>query len=187
MTDRLSLRNHFLIAMPTLKDPNFFQTVALICEHNEEGAMGIVVNRPLELTMSEILNQMDIAYPDPDVGAIPVHLGGPVQCGRGFVIHGPPGDWDSALKVSDQIGVASSRDILEDIAAERGPERIFVALGYAGWGAGQLEREIMENSWLSGPVDPAIVFELPYEDRWHAAAAFAGVDLNMLSGEAGHA
>ncbi|MBI1195451.1 MAG: YqgE/AlgH family protein [Gammaproteobacteria bacterium] len=187
MTDRLSLRNHFLIAMPTLKDPNFFQTVALICEHNEDGAMGIVVNRPLELTMSEILGQMDIVYPNPKVGEISVHLGGPVQCGRGFVIHSPLGDWDSTLKVSDEIGVASSRDILEDIAAERGPEQFFVALGYAGWGAGQLEREIMENSWLSGPVDPAIVFDLPYEDRWHAAAAFAGVDLNLLAGEAGHA
>ncbi len=187
MTHRLSFRNHFLIAMPTLKDPNFSQSVALICEHNEDGAMGIVVNRPLEVTMSEILSQMDITCPDARVGELPVHLGGPVQCGRGFVIHAPPGDWDATLRASDEIGVASSRDILEGIAEGRGPERIFIALGYAGWGAGQLEQEIMDNSWLSGPVDPSILFDLPYEDRWHAAAAFAGVDLNLIAGEAGHA
>jgi len=187
MTDRLSFRNHFLIAMPTLKDPNFFQSVALICEHNEDGAMGIVVNRPLELTMAEILGQMDIACPNPEVGKLPVHLGGPVQCGRGFVIHSPPGEWDATLEISDRIGVASSRDILEDVAAGRGPTQVFIALGYAGWGAGQLEQEILDNSWLSGPVDPAIVFDVPYEKRWHAAAACAGVDMNLIAGEAGHA
>jgi len=187
MTDRLSLRDHFLIAMPTLKDPNFSQSVALICEHNEDGAMGIVVNRPLELTMSEILSQMDIACPDSKIGELPVHLGGPVQCGRGFVICAPPGDWDATLKVSDDIGVASSRDILEAIAEGRGPEQTFIALGYAGWGAGQLEQEIMENSWLSGPFDPSVLFDVPYENRRHAAAACAGVDLNLIASEAGHA
>jgi len=187
MNDRLSLRNHFLIAMPALKDPNFFQSVALICEHNEDGAMGIVVNRPLELTMSEILSQMEIACSDSEVSSLPIHLGGPVQCARGFVIHSPPGEWDATLHVSDQVGVASSRDILEDIAVGRGPEQVFIALGYAGWGAGQLEQEILGNSWLSGPFDPAVLFDLPYEERWRAAAACAGVDLSMIAGEAGHA
>lgn len=181
------LGNHFLIAMPGLVDPNFFHTVTYLCEHNPEGALGIVINRPLNLTLREILQHMDLEPATAAIGDQPVYLGGPVQQERGFVLHRPLGDWEATLKVSGDIGVTSSRDILMAIAAGQGPQHSLIALGYAGWGAGQLEQEIGANAWLSGPADERIVFDLPHEQRWEAAAARLGVDLNLLSGEAGHA
>ncbi|MGD8614743.1 MAG: YqgE/AlgH family protein [Gammaproteobacteria bacterium] len=181
------LTNQFLIAMPGLEDPNFFHSVTYICEHNEEGALGLVINRPLDMQLAEILRHVHLEHAAPEAQQIPVHLGGPVQQDRGFVLHEPLGDWDATLKVTDRIGITSSVDILEAIAANQGPERTLIALGYAGWGAGQLEREIAENAWLSGPADPEILFTTPDEQRWRAAAASLGVDLDLLSGEAGHA
>ncbi len=182
-----SLRNQFLMAMPSLRDPNFHQSVSLICEHNEEGAMGIIFNRPLELTVGEVLQQMDLECEVPAVGELPIHLGGPVQSERGFVIHSPPGDWDATLMVSDTLAVSSSKDILEDLAKGRGPEHFLVALGYAGWGAGQLERELKDNAWLNGPVDLATLFDVPAADRWHNAAQMTGIDMNLITGDVGHA
>lgn len=187
MTDRDSLANNFLIAMPNLADVNFARSVTLICEHTNEGAMGIVINRPTDLHLSDIFEQMGIeADAKLNLGTA-VYLGGPVQNNRGFVLHEPVGSWESTLSVTDRFGVSTSRDILEAIAQCRGPDKFLVALGYAGWGAGQLEREISENSWLSGPADRQVIFDLPADQRWKAAAQLVGVDLATLSGEAGHA
>lgn len=182
-----SLANHFLIAMPALKDPNFARTVTLVCEHSDQGAMGIVVNRLTDLKLGEVFGQIEIDAAGSPHAEAPLYHGGPVQQSRGFVIHEPLGHWDATLAVSDTIGVSTSRDILEAIAAERGPDRYLVALGYAGWGPGQLEHEITENAWLHCPADRAILFDSPLERRWHAAAALVGVDLSTLTGEAGHA
>jgi len=187
MTNLVSLANHFLIAMPSLADPNFARSVTLICEHSEEGAMGIVINRLTDLRLRDIFEQLDIKADKPATAESAVYLGGPVQNNRGFVLHEPIGNWESTLSVTDTLGVSTSRDILEAIAHNRGPEKFLVALGYAGWGAGQLEREITENSWLSGPASRDILFALPVEHRWKAAAQLMGIDLTTLSGEAGHA
>ena len=182
-----NLTNHFLIAMPSLMDPNFHQTVTYICAHNEDGAMGLVINRPMDLRLADILDQLDIEATADTVGDEPVFEGGPVQRERGFVIHRPAGTWDAVLRVTDELAVATSRDILAAMARGEGPSQTLVALGYAGWGAGQLEREIADNAWLSGPADLRILFELPSEQRWSAAAASLGVDLTRLSTQAGHA
>ena len=181
------LTNQFLIAMPGLEDPNFFHSVTYICEHNDEGALGLVVNRPLDMQLGEILQHVQLSQAEPEARQIQVHLGGPVQQDRGFVLHEPLGEWDATLKVTDQIGITSSMDILQAIARNEGPERTLITLGYAGWGAGQLEQEMAENAWLSGPAHPDILFDTPDEERWKAAAASLGIDLDLLSGEAGHA
>jgi putative transcriptional regulator len=181
------LTNQFLIAMPGLEDPNFFHSVTYICEHNDEGALGLVVNRPLNMQLGEILQHVQLSQAEPEARQIQVHLGGPVQQDRGFVLHEPLGEWDATLKVTDRIGITSSMDILQAIARNEGPERTLITLGYAGWGAGQLEQEMAENAWLSGPAHPDILFETPDEERWKAAAASLGIDLDLLSGEAGHA
>lgn len=181
------LTNRFLIAMPSLADPNFSRTVTYVCEHNDEGAMGIVINRPLDLHLGDVLSHMDIKPPGGSVANMPVVLGGPVQRERGFVLHQPASAWDATLRVTDTIAVTTSRDILAAIAGGQGPDHVLVALGYAGWGAGQLEREMADNAWLSGPAASDILFDLPYPERWEAAAALLGVDLKTLSDEVGHA
>ena len=184
---RAWLTGHFLIAMPQLADPNFFHTVTFICEHNEEGALGLVVNRPSEMRLGEILEHMGIEGAEAAAREVPVYVGGPVQRERGFVLHEPAGAWASTLRVGERVGITTSRDILEAIARGAGPERYLVALGYAGWGPGQLEQEMADNAWLSGPADMRIVFEVPDEAKWEAAARHLGIDLGRLSGEAGHA
>jgi putative transcriptional regulator len=187
MSDSQYLTNQFLIAMPGLEDPNFFHSVTYICEHNDQGALGLVINRPLDMQLGEILQHIKLQHSEPEARQIQVHLGGPVQQDRGFVLHEPLGEWEATLKVTDRIGITSSIDILQAIAKNEGPERSLITLGYAGWGAGQLEQEMAENAWLSGPADPDILFNSPDEERWKAAAASLGVDLDLLSGEAGHA
>lgn len=182
-----NLTNHFLIAMPSLADPNFHHTVTYICAHNEEGAMGIIINRPLGLELSEILEQMELKTDDKKIARTPIYHGGPVQSDRGFVLHQPLQQWDSSITVSNKIGVATSRDILKAIAEGKGPDNTFIALGYAGWGAGQLEQEIRDNAWLSGPADLGIIFNMPNELRWSSAAALMGVDIEKISGDVGHA
>jgi len=183
----MDLTNQFLIAMPALQDPNFHRTVTYLCAHNNEGAMGIVINRPLDLNLGDVLDHMSIEVDNIQVNEMMVLQGGPVQRDRGFVIHEPAGEWDAVLTVGDDIGVATSRDILTAVAHGDGPKRAVVALGYAGWGAGQLEHEVLQNAWLSGPADSSIIFDLPYEERYESAARLLGVDLDRLSGEAGHA
>ena len=186
VSSTLNLTHQFLIAMPMLADPNFHRTVTYLCHHDEDGAMGIVINRPLDLNVGDMLDHMDIDADKSAFTAMPVLQGGPVQTERGFVIHRPSGQWDSVLPVQDDIGVATSRDILTAIAKGEGPQDVIVALGYAGWGAGQLERELADNAWLSGPVDSSIIFEQPYEQRWTSAAQLLGINPTQLSGEAGH-
>ncbi|MCP5159006.1 MAG: YqgE/AlgH family protein [Gammaproteobacteria bacterium] len=187
MIEPTYLTDQFLIAMPTLADPNFFQTVTYISEHNVSGALGLIINRPLNLTLDQLLEHLQIATDRSDVAAIPVYHGGPVQPEQGFVVHHPVGQWDATLRVTDDIGITTSRDILQAVAHGEGPQHLLVTLGYAGWGPGQLEREMAENAWLSVPADPDILFHTPSEQRWLAAAALLGVDLNLLSSDAGHA
>lgn len=182
-----SLTNQFLIAMPGLKDPNFSRTVTYVCEHTADGAMGIIINRPMEIRLGSVLDQLDIPSLEPEVANAPIYLGGPVQTDRGFVIHSGPDAFDSTLTVTPDIRITTSRDVLEAIASGRGPARRLVALGYAGWTSGQLEEELSANAWLSGPADPEVMFSLPPPARWQAAAQLLGVDLNLLSGDAGHA
>jgi len=187
MSSTPSLNNHFLIAMPALDDPNFHHTTTYICEHDENGALGVVINRPLKMQLGEILQHMDIEACNEEISSRQVYMGGPVQNDRGFVLHEPAGDWEATLKVTDTIGITSSRDILQAIAAGKGPKNSIVTLGYAGWGAGQLESELAANTWLSGPASSKIVFDTPSELRWQAAAALLGIDLNLLSSDTGHA
>lgn len=181
------LGNQFLIAMPGLEDYNFSRTVTLICEHNADGAMGIVINRPSDIPFSDILAQLDVTGYQPGLEQHVVYTGGPVQESIGFVIHQPTGNWEADLQIGPQIGVSASREILISIAEGREPDRWLLALGYAGWGPGQLEQEITQNAWLNGPADSDIIFSLPPEERWMAAAKHLGVDLARMSGDAGHA
>jgi len=182
------LNGHFLIAMPALGDPNFHHSVTLICEHNSEGALGITVNRPLDdIHLADVLEQLELKEQDPNIGRQVLFSGGPVERERGFVIHQPVGDWEATLDMGNGIGVTSSRDILTAIADGEGPDRSFVALGYAGWGAGQLEQELTENAWLSSPADPRILFDVPPAERWREAARNMGVDISRLSGQSGNA
>lgn len=181
------LRNHFLLAMPTLDDANFARTVTFICEHNQDGAMGIIINRPLDITLDKVLQHMKAKSCAKEVGAMPVFLGGPIQQDRGFILHRPIGQWEITLAVGDEFGITTSCDILDAISHGQGPEQILIALGYAGWGPNQLEQEIAGNAWLSTPANGKIVFDTPCEQRWEAAAALGGVDLSRLSGQVGHA
>ncbi|GMR07270.1 MAG: YqgE/AlgH family protein [Gammaproteobacteria bacterium] len=181
-----SLANHFLIAMPSLMDPNFHRSVTYICEHDENGAMGIVINRPMGVQLIEVLAQMDIVPVNDRIGATEVFTGGPVQQNRGFVLHSPTGQWESMLQITDEIAITTSKDILVDISEGQGPADCLITLGYAGWGPGQLEAEMTANDWLSGPANAQILFNVGIEERWKAAAALLGVDLDLLSDEVGH-
>jgi putative transcriptional regulator len=187
MSSETNLTNHFLIAMPRLEDPNFFHTVTYICEHTSDGAMGIVINRPMELHLADIFEQLEIQVSTLQIAEQAVYLGGPVQSDRGFVLHDSSTAWSSTLRINSEISVTTSLDILEAIAADKGPGKSLVALGYAGWGAGQLENELAQNAWLSGPAKSDIIFNCPSQERWQAAADLLGVDLNLLSGDPGHA
>ena len=187
MGNTSSLANQLLIAMPSLGDSHFSQTVALVCEHSDRGALGIVLNKPLGMKLGDVMAQMKLETADIGITEQPVLRGGPVHTDRGFVLHRPGGEWDSTHRISDHIQVTTSRDVLAAIARGTGPQDAFVALGYAGWTAGQLEEEMKSNSWLSTPADSRIIFDTPVELRWQAAARLIGVDLSLLSGDAGHA
>lgn len=181
------LTGQLLIAMPAMTDPNFRQTVTYICEHSEHGALGLVINRPLDIDLGRIFEQLSMTSSDPILASTPIMSGGPVQTERGFVIHESGDVWETSASITDSIHVTTSQDILTSMAAGTGPTRAMVALGYAGWGAGQLEFEITENAWLSVPANSQILFDIPFEDRWTEAAGLLGVDLAMLSTDAGHA
>jgi putative transcriptional regulator len=182
-----SLTNQFLIAMPGLEDPNFARTVTYICEHNAQGAMGIIVNRPINLCLGDMLDQLEIAVIRAEARDIPIYLGGPVQTDRGFVLHSGDQTWDSTLQIAPEINVTTSKDILEAIAQGKGPAYVLVALGYAGWIGGQIEQEMGTNNWLSGPATSKILFSTPTEQRWRAAAQVLGINMDFLSMDAGHA
>ena len=183
----VNLTQHFLIAMPAMVDPNFSKTLTYICEHNEQGALGLVVNRPLNMTLAKLLAQVSIPITAKQCGAITIHFGGPVQTDRGFVLHEPVGQWQSTLAVSPEIGLTTSKDILEAVARGEGPRQILITLGYAGWAPGQLEHELAQNAWLTVAARPGVIFELPSEQRLAAAMELLGVDYANLSENAGHA
>jgi putative transcriptional regulator len=188
MADAANLTDHFLIAMPAMEDPNFARTVAYVCQHTAEGAMALVINRPAGFVLGDILDELELAPANADVAATPVLLGGPVQAERGFILHEPDGRaWDSSFEVSDAMTVTTSRDMLVAIAEGRAPPRMLFALGYAGWDAGQLERELLDNAWLTVPADRQTAFDLPADRRWQAAINLVGFDFTQLSGQAGHA
>lgn len=188
MANTTTLTGHFLIAMPALGDPNFARGVTFVCQHGEEGTMGLVVNRASEYKLGDVMAQMQMACERDDVATQQVLLGGPVQVERGFVLHAPDErQWDSTFRISDALAVTTSRDILAAMAEGNGPKRALIALGYAGWGAGQLEQELRENAWLTVEANERILFETALEDRWQAAVALVGVDPNQLSDYAGHA
>jgi len=182
-----SLTAHFLIAMPAMDDPNFAQGVTLLCQHNEEGAMGLMINRVSEFTVGEVLEQMQIATESKELADIPVLMGGPVQPDRGFVLHDDPREWSSTLRFGNGLAVSTSRDILEAMARGEGPKNAVIALGYAGWSAGQLEAEIAANSWLTVEADQAILFRTPINDRWKAAAKSLGINLAQVTDYSGRA
>ena len=187
-----SLRNQILIAMPQLKDPMFADTVTYICEHTEDGAMGIVINRPTEMRLGELLEQAGIElHAKKNIGEGGICAGGPIELQRGFVLHNrEPGleqYWESTLRISEDIQLTTSKDILEALATGLGPSHFLIALGYAGWGAGQLEKELGENAWLSCACSPSLLFETPLHKRREEAAASMGVNLQLLSTDIGHA
>jgi putative transcriptional regulator len=181
------LTNQFLIAMPGLDDPNFAQSVTLVCEHNAQGALGIVINKPCPMTLGEVFAQLGLDATHSRVNGDAVLQGGPVQVDRGFVLHSPGPRWESTLPVSDRLHLTTSRDVLDALARGEGPEAVVVALGYAGWEAGQLESEMSQNAWLTVPMDERLLFETPIEQRWQAAGRLLGVNLLHLSSDAGHA
>ena len=181
------LANQLLIALPSLQDGNFARSVALICQHDDDGAMGIVVNRASEYTLGEVLGQMGVDGGAPEMRGQVVLAGGPVHPERGFVLHDGEPAWDSTLPITGDLSVTTSRDVLEAIARGEGPAHAIVALGCAGWGAGQLEQELVENSWLTVPADPELLFSLALDHRWEAAAGRIGVDFAHLADYAGHA
>ena len=185
--DTFNLRNHLLIAMPSMGDPNFEHTVSLICQHDEFGAFGVTINRPLDMTVGELFEQLDIVIDDPYIAGQYALSGGPVQAEQGFVLHNGGRNWDSTLRISDDLALTSSRDILQDIAHDRGPSHFLLLLGCAGWSPGQLEHEIKENAWLTCASSAPILFEMPYQERWRGAARTLGIDLNLLGVMAGHA
>ena len=184
---RVSLTHHFLIAMPNMADPHFAHTLIYICEHNDQGALGIVVNKPIDMTLSALFEQINIPLGDSDLRETRVHYGGPVQIDRGFVLHRPLGSWQSTLAISDDLGLTTSKDILEAVGRGEGPEKILVTLGYAGWSPGQLEHELSQNAWLTVAARDGIIFDTPAEERLPAAMELLGLDFAKLQDEAGHA
>ncbi len=182
-----NLTNHFLIAMPNLTDPNFYRTVTYICEHNEQRAMGLVLTRTTDFCFSELMQQMQIHSIQPELRNKMILAGGPVATDSGFILHRPIGNWDSTISVTDNVGLTTSADILNAIANEQAPQDAIITLGYAGWDGGQLENEIADNIWLTHPADEDILFNTAAEQLWHAVANAMGIDLCLISGEAGHA
>ncbi|HID82406.1 MAG TPA: YqgE/AlgH family protein [Chromatiales bacterium] len=184
----MQLANHFLIAMPDMADPNFAETLTLICEHNDDGALGFVINRPTDIPIQELFEQQGIEFdPQHNIGQEPIHFGGPVHAEQGFVLHSSERTWDTTLSVSPDFKITASRDIISAVAKGEGPGKVIFLLGYAGWGPGQLEEEISANAWLTTEADPGIVFNTPVEQRWQAAAQRLGIDLNLINTDAGHA
>jgi putative transcriptional regulator len=186
----LNLANHFLIAMPSMLDPTFGGTVVYICEHGAHGALGVVINKPTDMTLRGLLERIDLTHEitlDEQDSALPVMFGGPVQDDRGFVLHSQAGEYSSSMTVTPDIAFTTSMDVLEAVATGAGPHKLLVSIGYSGWGAGQLESEIVRNGWLTVEARPDILFDLPVEQRYTGALKLLGVDPMMLASGAGHA
>ncbi|TXH62476.1 MAG: YqgE/AlgH family protein [Tolumonas sp.] len=183
----MSLQNYFLVAMPSLNDSVFERSIIYICEHNEKGAMGIMLNVPLDLDVCQLLTQMKMENASFSLSGKSVFSGGPVSTDRGFVLHTPMDGFHASLSLTDELMMTTSLDILSTLGTSAEPKQYMIALGYAGWEKGQLEEEIRENTWLTVPASPDIIFDIPYEDRWLAASKSLGIDIWQLSPQAGHA
>jgi len=185
--ENVNLTDHFLIAMPNMADPFFAKTLTYICEHNERGALGLVINRPTDLTLEKFFDQLGI----PRIDALPkeqiVLFGGPVQIDSGFVLHKPIGNWKSTLAINPAVGLTSSVDIFHAIANREGPDEMLVTLGYSGWAPGQIEQELAQNAWLTVPAAHHIIFEMTIEERLPAAIKLLGINFSNLSNQIGHA
>ncbi|KGD93600.1 hypothetical protein JL37_14230 [Achromobacter sp. RTa] len=185
-TQAANFANQFLIAMPGMVEGSLAGSVIYVCEHTERGALGLVINRPTDLTLGTLFERIDLTLEIGPVKDTLVFFGGPVQTDRGFVLHAPAGDYSSSIKLGG-MALTTSRDVLQAVAEGNGPARMLVTLGYAGWGAGQLESEMAQNAWLSVGADDSIIFDVPPEDRYPAALKLLGIDPVMLAGDAGHA
>jgi putative transcriptional regulator len=183
----IDLTHHFLIAMPNMVDPYFAKSLTYICEHNDQGALGVVINRPIDLSLQALFERNNLKLEPRELHDLPVYFGGPVQTDRGFVLHQPVGDWHSTLNVRDSLGLTTSKDILEAVGKGNGPARMLVTLGYSGWAAGQLEHELGQNAWLTVEAGEQIIFDLPAEEKLPAAMELLGVDFASLSEDSGHA
>lgn len=183
----VNLTDHFLIAMPAMSDPYFARTLVYIAEHNDKGALGVIVNRPIDMNLATLFEKIELPLKAEGFADLPVFFGGPVQTDRGFVLHRPIGDWQSTLAVNHHVGLTSSRDVLQAVASQGQPQDVMVTLGYSGWSAGQLEEELAQNAWLTVAAEPRILFDLPYEDRLASAMEMLGIDFTHLAGDAGHA
>lgn len=181
-----TLRNHLLVAMPRLRDPIFHRSLTYLCDHSEDGAMGVIINLPLNIRMGKIFKQLNFGV-DSQLANQPVLAGGPVSTERGFVLHPNEGHWESSLEVTPEVILTTSKDILHAMALGSAPNRAQFALGYACWSAGQLEAELNQDSWLIIPADTELLFDIPVTQRWNAAATRLGVDLNLISPVSGHA
>ncbi len=190
-TQPINLTSQFLIAMPGMKDGNFAGTVVYMCEHNDKGALGLVINKPIDINLKHLFEKVDLSLERPDLASTPVFFGGPVQTERGFVLHesldAEGGHYNSTLKIAEGLEMTTSRDVLEALSNGAGPRKVFITLGYAGWSAGQLEEELSRNGWLTVDAQPDIIFNTPVEQRYDKALSLLGIDRNFLMGEAGHA
>jgi putative transcriptional regulator len=188
---RIDFTNHFLVAMPGMADETFERSVVYLCEHTEKGALGLVINKPIDIRLKNLFEKIELKLDRRELAEQPVYFGGPVQTERGFVLHEKAGEGDSpynsTLSVPGGLHMTTSKDVLEAMADGAGPKRVLVTLGFSGWGAGQLEDEIGRNGWLTVEADPAVIFDTPSERRYERALGLLGVDPRMLSGEAGHA
>lgn len=190
--ENMNLTGQFLIAMPAMHDPNFSKTVTFICSHNEDGAMGVVLNRPMQITVDHLFQQINIACDLPNLAEQPIFYGGPMQSERGFVLHSPSIEYNSTIQINEAVSLTTSKDILETTVLNQGPEKVLIALGYAGWAAGQLEDEMSNNAWLSVNTQNLndihkLIFDLPFHERLETAMRLIGVDFASLSEVAGHA
>ena len=190
----VNFTNQFLIAMPSLRDGTFAGTVVYMCEHTEKGALGLVINKPIDITLKNLFEKVELSLDREDLASKPVYFGGPVQTERGFVLHeslGGAGDegghYNSSLRIPGGLEMTTSKDVLEALSSGAGPKKILVTLGYSGWGAGQLEDEMQRNGWINVNAEPAIIFDTPVEQRYERALSLLGIDARMLSQEAGHA
>jgi putative transcriptional regulator len=186
--------NQFLIAMPSMREGAFAGSVIYMCEHTDQGALGLVINKPIDINLKNLFEKVDLSLDREDLASVPVYFGGPVQTERGFVLHerlggeaGVGGHYNSSLQIPGGLEMTTSKDVLEALSNGAGPKKILITLGYSGWGAGQLEDEMGRNGWINVGAEPGIIFDTPVEQRYDKALSLLGIDANMLSGEAGHA
>jgi putative transcriptional regulator len=193
-TAAVDFTNQFLIAMPSMREGAFAGTVIYLCEHTDKGALGLVINKPIDIKLKNLFEKVELTLDRADLADAPVYYGGPVQTERGFVLHealsdeaGEGGHYNSSLRIPGGLEMTTSKDVLEALSHGAGPKQVLVTLGYSGWDAGQLEDEMSRNSWINVVAEPGIIFDTPIDQRYDKALSLLGIDAGMLSGEAGHA